>query len=159
MDESVYLETSVVSALFDERPDPVCRVQHLQSQQWYEEEQHHYDLSISAIVLDELRAGQYDHQDAAVRFAETLSLFAVDDEVVGVARIYAARLVMPQGNLGDAIHLAIASINEVDYLLTWNCRHLANPNKVRQVAEINRRLGLMVPTIVTPAMLYREEKP
>jgi len=65
---------------------------------------------------------------------------------------------MPGSDLGDAFHLAIASVNEVDYLLTWNCRHLANPNKTRRIAEMNRRLGLMTPIIVTPAMLFWEEE-
>ena len=60
--------------------------------------------------------------------------------------------------MGYAVHLAVASIHESDYLLTWNCRHLANPNKLRQIAEVNRRLGLMVPVLVTPPMLYREDK-
>jgi hypothetical protein len=109
------------------------------------------------MTIEELRSGQYDHQVEAVCFAEGLSLLPLDEEAVGVPRNYMDREAMPQANLGDAIHLAIASVHRVDHLLTWNCRHLANPNKVRQVAEIHRSLGLMVPLIVTPAMLYREE--
>jgi hypothetical protein len=158
MADSVYLETSVLSALFDLRSDPVCQVQHQETKEWHEREGRYYDLYVSALVLDELRGGKYDHQQEAVSFARGLSLLSIDDEVLGVARVYADHLVMPQDNLGDAVHLAVASVNEVDYLLTWNCKHLANPNKVRRIAEINRRLGLMVPVIATPAMLYREDE-
>lgn len=159
MAELVYLETSVVSALFDQRPDPVCRVQYQQSQGWYDQESGLYRLCGSAAVIEELQAGTYDHQFEAVLFAEKLDLLPVSDEVLGVARIYAQQLVMPKANLGDALHLAVASVHAVDFLLTWNCRHLANPNKVKRIAEINRRLGLITPQIATPAMLYKEDEP
>jgi hypothetical protein len=49
-------------------------------------------------------------------------------------------------------------LNEVDYLLTWNCRHLANPTRLARLAEINRKIGLVVPIIVTPTMLFREDE-
>ena len=159
MADSVYLETSVISALFDERPDPVCAAQYQQTRQWYEEEGHNYDLFSSAMAIEELRTGQYDHQMEAVCFAEALKLLQVNDEVLGVSRIYIDRTAIPRSKLGDAVHLAAASVHGMDYLLTWNCRHLANPNRVRQIAEINRRLGLMTPVIATPAMLYLEDQP
>jgi predicted nucleic acid-binding protein len=159
MADSVYLETSVISALFDEREDPVCQAQHKQTQAWHDEQSHHYDLFASAIVLRELEAGRYDHQAAACSFAHGLNQLTIDEEVLGVARIYIKGLLMPNANMNDAVHLAVASVNEVDYLLTWNCGHIANPNKIRQIAEANRRLGLMVPIIVTPAMMYWEDEP
>jgi hypothetical protein len=159
MAESVYLETSVISALFDERQDPVSLAQHLQTMKWHEEEARHFDLFTSAIALEELREGKFDHQPQAISFASGLQLLPVDEEVLGVSRIYADRLLMPKGDLGDALHLALASVHEVDYLLTWNCRHLANPNKVRRIVDVNRRLGLVTPTMVTPAMLYKEDVP
>ena len=109
------------------------------------------------MVLDELRTGTFDHQREAVAFAQSLKLIPIDDEVLGVARVYADRLLMPKMPMGDAVHLAVASVYEADYLLTWNCRHLANPNKARQIAELNRRLGLLTPLMVTPPMLCREE--
>ena len=157
MVESVYLETSVISVLFDHRGDPVCQVQNGQTQAWYQNESAFHDLFASAMVLDELGTGTFDHQDEALSFAQNLRLLPIDDEVLGVARIYMDRFVMPTTNMGDAVHLAVASFHETDYVLTWNCRHLANPNKARQIAELNRRLGLLTPLMVTPPMLCREE--
>lgn len=58
--------------------------------------------------------------------------------------------------MGDSFHLAFASVHEVDHLLTWNCQHLANPFKVAHITAINRRLGLLTPTILTPQMLVEE---
>jgi hypothetical protein len=63
---------------------------------------------------------------------------------------------VPDDVRGDALHLAVASVHEFDFLLTWNIRHLANPNKVNHLAAINRRLGLLNPVIVTPEMLWLE---
>jgi hypothetical protein len=63
---------------------------------------------------------------------------------------------MPADDAGDAAHLAVASYHGVDYLLTWNCRHLANANKFEHIRVINRRLGLMTPELVTPEQLFEE---
>jgi hypothetical protein len=57
---------------------------------------------------------------------------------------------MPQDVVGDALHLAIASFYKMDYLLTWNCNHLANANKKKHVRRINERLRLSTPEIITP---------
>lgn len=158
MADCVYLDTSVISALFDERDDPICQVQRMQTRQWHDQQARHYDLVASAIVVEELRTGTYDHQAEAVSFAEGLALLPIDDEVFGVAKVYTDRDVIPRSSAVDAVHIAVASVNEVDYLLTWNCRHLANPNRIRRIVEVNRRLGLVVPIVVTPAMLYWEDE-
>ena len=60
---------------------------------------------------------------------------------------------MPQDVLGDALHLALASYHKCDYLLTWNCKHLANPNKFKHMRIVNTSLGLYTPEITTPNQL------
>jgi hypothetical protein len=64
---------------------------------------------------------------------------------------------MPKEAEGDAYHLAMASLHKMDFLLTWNCQHLANANKVRHLTVLNTRLGLPMPVITTPLTLIREE--
>ena len=71
---------------------------------------------------------------------------------------YVRHHVMPEPWSGDAVHLALASLHEVDYLLTWNIRHLANPNKVEHITVINRRVGLVSPLIISPEGLWVEEE-
>jgi hypothetical protein len=65
---------------------------------------------------------------------------------------------MPKSLLGDAIHLAYASFYRIDFLLTWNCNHLANANKKRHIQVLNDRLGLFTPEIITPMELFEEEE-
>jgi hypothetical protein len=64
---------------------------------------------------------------------------------------------MPDDLRGDAIHLAYASVYKIDFLMTWNCKHLANANKRLHIRKINTKLGLFIPDIITPLELFKEE--
>lgn len=65
---------------------------------------------------------------------------------------------MPQDPLGDALHLALASYHKCDFLLTWNCQHLANANKFNHIKRINTMLGLFIPILTTPLELLGGEE-
>ncbi len=73
--------------------------------------------------------------------------------VAEVAAAYVARKVMPGDLSGDAMHLALASCHRCEFLVTWNCRHLANANKFAHIRRVNVLLGLPVPTLATPLQL------
>ena len=64
---------------------------------------------------------------------------------------------MPQDGAGDALHLALASFYSMDVLLTWNCRHPANPNKFGHIGQVNGELGLSVPLLTTPLNYLSED--
>lgn len=89
--------------------------------------------------------------------SDDLRRVAVSHEVVNVARRYTRERLVPHDVQGDALHLAMACVYEFDFLLTWNIRHLANPNKLAHLTVINRRLGLLTPQVVTPETLWLEE--
>ncbi len=75
-----------------------------------------------------------------------------------IATIYIDRLVMPRGGAGDALHLALASFYSLDVLLTWNCKHLANPNKFGHIHQVNDELGLSTPLLTTPLNYLSEDE-
>ena len=79
-----------------------------------------------------------------------VELLDITEEVEEIIQIYIARLVMPKDPAGDALHLALASFHRVDVLLTRNCRHLANPNRMEPIRLINYELGLPMPLLTTP---------
>jgi predicted nucleic acid-binding protein len=85
-----------------------------------------------------------------------LPLLAIESAVVEIAETYIARHVMPADLAGDALHLALASFHRCDYLVTWNCQHLANATKFGHIRRVNTLLGLYVPTLVTPLELRTE---
>jgi hypothetical protein len=84
---------------------------------------------------------------------EVLSL---NERITKITQEYVDNYVMPRVLEGDARHLAYASFYEMDFLLTWNCNHLANANKKQHIQVINKRLKLSTPEIVTPLTLFTE---
>ena len=88
---------------------------------------------------------------------QELPLLDYSTEMDSIIEVYIKNFVMPSDAQGDAAHLAMASYHGVDYLLTWNCTHLANAFKLKHIEKINLRLGMMTPQIVTPEQLFPEE--
>ena len=84
-------------------------------------------------------------------------MLEINTDVLEIAKIYIERLLMPDDADGDALHLAIASYHNLNVLLTWNCQHLANPNKFGHIDKVNGELGLPVPLITTPLNYLSED--
>lgn len=104
----------------------------------------------SEAVIDELSAGDYPNKDQVLLLVNSLPLLPVELEIAEIVVAYIQHQVMPQDPLGDAFHLALASYHKCDFLLTWNCNHLANANKYNHIKRINTILGLYIPILVTP---------
>ena len=154
--KTVYAETSIISAYVDERDDIVSRFQRRETVHWWRRERGGFTVCCSELVVAELERKPFPGQARALRMAKALPALAVTETVAGVGKIYEENHVMRRGDIGDAYHLALACVHEVDYLLTWNCRHLANASKTEHIRVINLRLGLVTPIILTPQMLILE---
>ena len=79
-----------------------------------------------------------------------IPVLEINPDVVAAAEVYILRHVMPAYPSADRLHLALASHYRRDFLLTWNCQHLANANKFRHIRVVNNLLGLFVPVLTTP---------
>jgi hypothetical protein len=88
---------------------------------------------------------------------ESVEILRITDVVIEAVEVYVQRYVMPRDPSGDAAHLGLASFYKCDYLLTWNCLHLANANKAGHIRRVNTILGLHVPQLVTPLELGGDE--
>ena len=157
--EIAYLETTFFSFFYDERPAPAIVAMRDWTRQFWDERRHEYDLVTSAATLDELRKGDLPHKHAALNLALTMPLIPGGDEVDRIVRAYVQHKLMPEDPAGDALHLALASFHQCDYLVTWNCRHLANANKFGHIRQVNRLLGLKSPELATPQELLGENEP
>ena len=155
MKPTVYIETTIPANYGDERPE--LRNDVARTRAWWDHERTDYECFISSVVLDELQAGQYPAQSSCLDLVEHMALLEVVNEVVEIADAYRARRLMPHDPAADALHLALASYYRMDYLLTWNCRHIANANKIRHLEVLNTQMGLAVPVLVTPHMLLPPE--
>lgn len=137
------------------RREPMLRLQARRdwTQQGWDEEQQNYELVTSVAVLDEIDNGDYPKKKDSLALVAEIPLVSIEAEIVEIVQVYIEHKVMPSNPLGDALHLASASFHKCDFLLTWNCKHLANANKFGHIRRINALLGLYVPNLVTPLEL------
>jgi len=155
--KKVYIETTVFSFYYDVRRSPEVVAMRNWTRQWWKKCRPGYDVVTSTAVLAELERGHLAHRKRALRMAQALPAIAGNRETEEIVRFYVEHKVMPRDPLGDALHLALASIESCDYLLTWNCQHLANASKFGHIRRVNTILGLHVPFLVTPMELKEEE--
>lgn len=115
-----------------------------------------YAMVTSDAVLDELRDGDYPSREPALALVAELPLLEVTPAVAEIVAGYVQHRLMPADPTGDALHLALASYHRCDFLVTWNCLHLANANKFGHLRRVNGLLGLYVPVLATPPEMLGE---
>jgi predicted nucleic acid-binding protein len=146
----VYIETTIPSFYYTLRTDAESVAMMSWTRRWWAEFAPQFSLVTSPAVIAELRRGTGEATAQRVSLLKGVSLLDVTGYVEDVARVYIERLVMPSDPGGDALHLAVASVHRVEVLLTWNCRHLANPSKMDHIRLVNYELGLPMPLLTTP---------
>ena len=151
----VYLETTIPSFYHEVRSEPNMVARRDWTRSWWDNDRSSFEVRTSEAVIDELERGNHPVKEDALALiadVEHLPITTAIGEVVA----YIQHRVMPNDPVGDALHLALASYHKCDFLLTWNCRHLANANKFDHIRRINTMLGLFVPALVTPLELLGE---
>jgi hypothetical protein len=151
----VYLDSTIPSTYFDERTSISDIIQ--TTRLWWDEESRFYDVWISPVVGLEIDDGIYPRKAEVQAFCRKLQVLEPNPTIDGIARAYIENQLMPQKFFGDASHLAYATFYRFDFLVTWNCNHLANANKRIHLQVINDWLGFPMPQIVTPMELFREK--
>jgi hypothetical protein len=156
----VYLETSFVSACVTTRTDPGSLYRREASTQWLSAQSRLHELFVSDEVFLELSDPDYPQKDAGLTLIAELPRLGMGEQVRGLAELFVRHKLMPAPAAGDALHVAVATVHAMEYLLTWNVRHLANPNKLAHLRTICLRLGLVPPSIITPDLLWeRNDEP
>ncbi len=153
----VYIETSIPSYYCETRTDSQAVVWRNWTQHWWDFKRQSYEAFISPAVLDEIDTGDYPTKRDVLALVADMAVLPFENEVWEIVKTYIDHSLMPANPGGDALHLAMASYHKCDFLLTWNCRHLANANKFQHIRVINGMLGLHVPSLVTPLELLGEE--
>jgi len=154
----VYVETSFFSACVSRRTDPKTAGWRVTSNEWWATEAKRHELFISGEVIRELSVPTFPNVSTALEMVKGLSLLDLVGEVEDLADLLVIQRVMPgPATSGDALHVAAATIYGMDYILTWNVKHLANPNKRTHFGIICMRLGLAAPMLITPDLLQETE--
>ena len=148
---TVYIETSVISYLVA-RPSIDTRVASNQelTRAWWETRRQDFQLYVSAVVIGEVERGDSRMALARVAIARELRIAEVTRETIDLAAALVAGAGVPRKANEDALHIATAATNGLDYLLTWNCTHIANAVTIPRVNAICRSLGFEPPLIYTP---------
>ena len=154
---SLYVETSVVSYLAA-RPsrDLLARSRQDITRNWWDKHVGQFDIFVSETVIVEATRGDEDTSRKRLELLAPFPVLPLNQDVEETARLYLAQRIVPESSPGDALHLAFASTYEMDFLVTWNFRHLANAFVRRHLADLNREEFLAVPVICTPEELLGE---
>ena len=156
MKPKVYVETTIPSFYYEDRTDPEAIALKEWTRKQWDNYSDRYILVTSPAVIDEINSGDYPKKTKVLELINQLPLVPVESDVVEIVQTYIQHKVMPEDPVGDALHLALASFHKCDFLLTWNCKHLANANKFSHIRQVNVMLGLFVPLLVTPLELLGE---
>lgn len=155
--ETAYLETTFVSYLVALPARDLVIAAHQQiTRDWWNRRRSDFRLVISQVVLDEISAGDESEARKRLDLVKSIEVLgaSADAETLTAAIVEAG--VLPEKAVRDAAHIAVATVHGVEYLLTWNCRHLANAQISRRVGRICSERGFVMPTICTPEELFGE---
>ena len=157
MKSKLYLETSIPSYLAGRPSRDLLVAAHQQiTRDWWDSRRAEFDLYASELVVQEVRAGD---AQLAIRRLATLAgvpLLPVSSEILELAEDLIAEGIIPRKAARDAAHIAIAAVHGCEYLLTWNCRHIANAELDRTIRRVVERHGYEVPGLCTPEELMGE---
>ncbi len=149
----VYIETTIPSFYHEECSAPSIVARREWTRQWWNSAAEFYQLVTSAAVLDELAVGIPERSTKRLALIRDLPLLPVESAITEIVQAYIRHKLMPADPGGDVLHLALTSYHKCDFLITWNCQHLANANKFGHIRRVNGMLGLFVPALVTPLEL------
>lgn len=150
MPKRVYIETTIPSFYHTLRTDPESIARRNWTRTWWSTLAPTFTRTTSLAVIAQILRGTSAATQSRLALVSDLPLLDINEDVEEITRIYIDKKVVPKDSVGDALHLALATYHRVDVLLTWNCRHLANPNKLEHIRIINFRLGFGMPLLATP---------
>jgi len=154
--ESVYLETTLISYLCSRPSRDLLVAAHQQvTSDWWTSRREAFDCFISQIVIDEVSAGDPDEARKRMEIINMFPVLEVTEEALLLAKAILSSEAIPPRAVREAAHVSVAAVHDVNYLLTWNCTHLANAQVIRRLSVVCNREGFHMPIICTPEELMR----
>jgi hypothetical protein len=154
MKSKVYIETTVVSYLTTRPSRDLIVAAHQQlTQEWWANRIADFELYASQLVIQESGVGDAVMAQKRIEILDEIPLLNVNPGAISLARALVEKGPIPEKATVDALHIAVATAHGMDYLLTWNCKHIANAEMQVAVARICREAGYEPPIICTPEEL------
>jgi predicted nucleic acid-binding protein len=154
MASRVYLETTVISYLTAWPSSDLIRSAHQQlTKDWWQNCLDRFDVFVSQAVMEEAARGDPDAAAERLEAIASFPLLQTTADVEALARILGKELRLPDRATTDALHIAISAVHGMEYLLTWNCRHIANATLRPSIERLCHDAGYAPPLICTPEEL------
>lgn len=153
MQRKVYVETSVISYLTARPSKSIIGAAHQQISLAWWERRSDYELFVSQSVWQECAAGDPAAAQKRLAALDGIAVLAVTEDMIRLAASLVQRAIIPAKAVEDALHIAVSTLHHVDFLVTWNCRHIANPVIQEKIAVYLEQIGLFLPIICTPEEL------
>lgn len=151
MSETVYIETSVIGYLTARPTENLILAANIKiTQDWWEINRHAFDLCASFVVLDEAALGDPEIAAKRLELLKGIILLEPTEKAQELTIQFLTKSNLPPKATNDAAHIAIATVHGMDYLLTWNCKHIANAQIQKKLSQISASFGYELPTICTP---------
>ena len=155
---TVYLETTIASYLTAWRSrDFVMAANQETTREWWSNRKDEFEFFVSQTVIKESSAGEPDAAQRRLEFLKPFPRLDISDEVELLAAKLIAEVPLPLKAQVDALHIAVAAVNNMNYLLTWNCTHIANATLRSQIETVCRSEGYEPPVVCTPQEMLEEE--
>ena len=156
--DTVYIETSVVSYLRQRPSSQVVMAAHqLLTHKWWDTERTNYELVVSQYVLDEASAGDPTLAAERLQLLDGIPLLPDAPEITRIADEIMSRSILPAKAQVDALHIATVAHHRIQYLLTWNCKHIANAKILPRIHQVLTDAGVPIPVICTPEELLGDD--
>jgi len=148
---TVYIETTIVGHIAGRvHPDPFVANRQQVTRDWWRDHAPTYDVFISQLVIEECSEGDPSAAAERLEVVKDLDLLQSTDDVDDLADVLIAEKAVPASEPRDAFHIAIAAVNGIEYLLTWNYKHIANATLWSRIEQVCRDAGFEPPIICTP---------
>jgi hypothetical protein len=160
MKPSLYLETTIPSFLAGTTSPVLATAGHqAATAQWWKEERNKFRLFVSSLVEEEIKNGKSVFAQQRRTLVAEIPRLEITTEILNLGESLHSILRLPPAAKPDAMHLAIACHHEIDYLLTWNMKHLANGHVRHALQKLHNNWKIQLPTICTPEELMEEKIP
>jgi hypothetical protein len=157
MKPRLYLETTIPSYLAGRLSRDLIVAGHQQiTHEWWETRRENFELYVSELVLNEARSGDAELARHRLEIIATVPVLPISDEILELAEDLMAAGPIPRKAAADAAHIAVATVHGCEYLLTWNCRHIANAELFRALRRVMETHGYQAPILCTPEELMGE---
>lgn len=158
MPHSIFIETTIPSYYVSRPSRNLLQFARQElTREWWDARRHEFDLFASQLVLDEASEGEPAKASERLELLAGLKLLDLNEEVEALATKLVGSGILPATAIRDASHLAAAGVHGMNFLLTWNCKHIANPFIADRLQSCFSSMGVHLPNICTPEQFLTDD--